>query len=317
MNPGRLAGLRRVSVGTVRWRRVASAFLPALFATVTLKFLIGVAAEPWLIGLDARIYYRATSAWLSGGNPWLAASDGFTFAAPPPTLLFMLPASVFPEPLAATLLVATAAASAAYSVRRLGLPPYWLLFPPLVEGVIVGNLNLAVLALLLIGTRTAAVIAALAKIYAAVPLLLRGSGSALAALGAVLLVSLPLLPWWTFIQDGPRIGATLTAQAAGFSAVSVPVLIASVTASLLVLGRKRSAWLAVPALWPATQAHYEVLALPAMHPILGALAAIRAPWSFSVGVILYAVWTVALPYLRPSMDSPPMSPAPDAPTGAA
>jgi catechol 2,3-dioxygenase-like lactoylglutathione lyase family enzyme len=60
--------------------------------------------------------------------------------------------------------------------------------------------------------------------------------------------------------------------------------------ALVLLGRERAAWLAVPVLWPATQLHYTVIALPALTPFLAAFAAPNHPGYLAVGVICYAFW---------------------------
>ena len=61
---------------------------------VPLIFGLDLALRLWFVIIyparmlgDARVYYRATDAWIHGGDPWLAHTDlGMTFAAPPPAL---------------------------------------------------------------------------------------------------------------------------------------------------------------------------------------------------------------------------------------
>jgi hypothetical protein len=81
-----------------------------------------------------------------------------------------------------------------------------------------------------------------------------------------------------------EISETLTDQTSGYSAWgSVLVLVA--IAALALLPRTRSAWLAVPAVWPSTQFHYGSLGLPGASPLAAAALAIPAP----VGGALLAV----------------------------
>ena len=49
--------------------------------------------------------------------------------------------------------------------------------------------------------------------------------------------------------------------------------------------------MAVPALWPATQLHYTVLALPVLSPALAVFAAVNHPGFMGLGVMCYALWT--------------------------
>ncbi|MEP7340720.1 MAG: hypothetical protein ABI977_23520, partial [Acidobacteriota bacterium] len=62
------------------------------------------ANNPELLFGDTRIYFRATEAWLAGGNPWLVANGGTYFAAPPPALLLTLPLVPFGEDAAVVML---------------------------------------------------------------------------------------------------------------------------------------------------------------------------------------------------------------------
>ncbi len=154
------------------WARSLDRAEPTLRIAVVLEFVvistvyIGIALFVGF-GTDAHIYYRATQAWLGGADPWGASYQGVKFAAPPPTLLFMAPMSLLPENVAVPLTVALAVLAAVFALRHLRLPAYWLLFPPLVEGVTVGNPDIIVLAVLL---TPVSFLAPLAKIYAAVPL---------------------------------------------------------------------------------------------------------------------------------------------------
>ena len=266
----------------------AHRLLPFWFLACASGFLIWIAVQPGVFGFDAHIYHRATAAWVSGGDPWAQSYRGFLFAAAPPTLLVALPFLPLGENVTAILWVAISFGSALWVLRRLHLAWWWLLFPPLLEGIWVGNPNVIIVALLVAGGRTGAAISVLAKIYAAVPLVLMGRRRELAAAAAALLVTAPLLPWADFLARWPTLSATLTQQAAGGrSAIAFPVMLPFALAAIAGMGRYRAAWLAVPALWPATQSHYTVLALPVMHPLLAAVMAYPNPMAQIVGIVLY------------------------------
>ena len=93
--------------------------------------------------MDAHIYYRGAAAWLAGTDPWLASymvnSYSYHFAALPWALPFVAPLTLLPEDVAAPLMVVLSTAAAAVILRRSGLSIWWLLFPPLSQGVFNGN----------------------------------------------------------------------------------------------------------------------------------------------------------------------------------
>jgi hypothetical protein len=239
-----------------RWTRAApAAFLAAEFVVLDAAYFVG---RP--TGLDARVYLAAARAWLAGGDPWATGSDGVLFAAPPPSLLPVAPFAWLSPDAFTALVIGASIVAALFALRRLGLPFWWLLFPPIVEALSVGSLNILVLAALL--TR-GAWIGAVAKTYAAVPLLVLGRFRQLAIAVAVGLVTLPILPWATFF--GHDLGYVLSVQAGGGRSAWInPILLVPIAlVALAAIGRRRAAWWAVPALWPATQFHYSVFALPA------------------------------------------------------
>ena len=99
------------------------------------------------------------------------------------------------------------AVGAVASVWILHLPWWWLLFPPLVQSVISGNVQSLLVPLILVG---AGPVAALLKVYAAVPLVILGRWRALIVLAGVLLVTAPILPWQAFLANLDEIGARLS-----------------------------------------------------------------------------------------------------------
>ena len=102
--------------------------------------MIGISMPP---GSDAVIYARGARNFLDGGNPWDAAltiaGNSFHFAGLPPTVLAFVPFARMPEELVAIAWVAASLACAMLILRRLQLPIWYGLFPPLVLGVYSGN----------------------------------------------------------------------------------------------------------------------------------------------------------------------------------
>ena len=212
------------------------------------------------IGLDARIYLAAAKAWLSGGDPWASGSDGVLFAAPPLSLLPVAPFAWMSPDAFTAFIILTSIVVGALALRQLGLPLWWLLFPPIVEALSVGSLNVLVLGALL---SRGAWIGVVAKAYAALPILVLGRIRQLAIAILVGLATFPFLPWGIFLSHD--IGLVLGVQAGGGRSVWVdlPLFLPIAIVALAAVGRKRSAWWSIPVLWPATQFHYSVFALPA------------------------------------------------------
>lgn len=242
--------------------------LPIWFAAWSIAGVGLLVAYEFPIGLDARIYHAAAVAWLGGGDPWSARASVYYFSGLPPTVLAFVPFTVLPETAFTALWLALTLLAAVYIVRMLGLPWWWLLFPPLAEGLFSGNPQVVLLALLL--TARGAFIAPVLKVYALFPLVgelrLRAVVAALAVLGATVVVA-PAL-WQTYLAEFARISDYLAAQAnGGFSAYSRPILLVPAVAAVVVLAlvdRRAAGWLAVVALWPSTQFHYSTLAMPLM-----------------------------------------------------
>ena len=246
-----------------------AALLTAEFAIFDGAFYVG---RPF--GNDARLYLMATRAWLAGDDPWIVESAGTTFAGPPVTLLPFAPfAWLDPETMIALITVASVG-SAFFIVRHLGLAPWWLLFPPLIEAVWSGSVTVIVVALALTRLQWLAVVT---KTYAGLPALVLGQTRQLLAAALVVVVTLPFLPWQAFFSHD--LATTLNEQAwGGRSAWIAPaVLVPIALLGLALVGRRRAAWYAVPVLWPATQLHYSTFAMAA-RPSSVAAAILALPW---------------------------------------
>jgi uncharacterized protein (TIGR03382 family) len=218
--------------------------------------------------------------WGDGGQVW--------FAAPPPTLLLFAPFVALPGWLVAGSWVALDIAAIALVVRRLERPWWWCLFPPAVSAMTVGNPEPVMLALLVLGGGW---LAPLVKPYAASALLGEGRYRSLLVAAGALLLTVPILPWGSFLADLPQIRATLESQLndGDLSAWGAPILVPIALLALLALGRRRAGWLATPVLWPVAQLHYATIALPAVSPLMALAFSLPIPGIRPAAVIMAAV----------------------------
>jgi hypothetical protein len=267
------------------------------------------------VGVDGELYRRAAATWLGGGDPWTAytatntwpATGGHIqelFTGPPPTVLAFVPFVWIPESVFVVGWLALTFAAAVYTIRRLRLPLYWLLFPPMVTGVVSGNPHVVCLALLLCGSNWLRALAAPMKAYAAIPMVVERQWRALAILTVAGIASVILFwPLWSrYFGEAAGIQAWISGPGTmgGFSAARDPRLFAVTAAALGLLAlvdRRAAGWLSVPALWPATQYFYATFALPLRSPWLAAALALSrgksaamVPWA----IIAYAVVRVAM-----------------------
>ena len=237
-----------------------------------------------LPGGDAILYARGARAFLNGASPWdaslVANGQTFHFAGLPPSVLAFIPFAGLPETVTAWIWIGLSAAAAAAIVSRLGLAWWYLAFPPLVQGVASGNPQIVLLASLLLG---AGPVAAVLKVYAVVPLLAEGRWRALLLVALVFAATIALAPtlWLNYLNDFAAISATLSSEAhGGLSAWAQPWPLLLATAAALVViawhDRRAAGWLAVPALWPASEYHYATMILPITTPLLA--FAMATPW---------------------------------------
>jgi hypothetical protein len=242
------------------------------------------------LGVDGRLYYRAAATWLSGGDPWTAFTSTntwppgssraqFLFTGPPPTVLAFVPFTLIPEDLFVVGWFGASVAAAFYTLRRLGLPFWWILFPPMMQGLLVANPQVVCLALLLAGSDWLRALAAPMKAYAAIPMAALGQWRPLAILAIAVSVSgVMFWPLWSLyaahFADTSR--WLVDATHGGWSASREPLLwaVAAVLLAILALANRRDAgWLAVPTLWPAAQFFYATFVLPLRSPWLAAALA--------------------------------------------
>lgn len=217
---------------------------------------------------DAVLYSDAAKAWLTGGDPWLVTEGGIAFGAPPPTLLLYVPFAFLPSVVTALVWLGIDLLAVAFVIRRLHLPWWWVLFPPLAQAIVPANPEPVVVACLVAAGPVANAIAPLVKIYAFAPLVGERRWGPIVICVAVLAISAAILPWGLFIRDLPIVSDTLVAQATSLSAFDVPVVLPFALIGLAAVGLRRAGWFAIPVLWPHTQVHYAALSLPEISPLL-------------------------------------------------
>ena len=265
------------------------------FTIMSVRRVIGPAiVGPVDLGWDAVAYTRAARALLDGGNPWTVGIPNATYAAPPPSLIPFLPFAYLPEPIVQAFWVGLNILSAIYVLRTLRLQAWWLLFPPLLLAIVAGSSALPLVALLVRGGVVAEATAVVGRVYSAIPLLVLGKWWPLLLAAGAILVTAPFLAWDQFIRDLPTINALLAAQSGGGnSAFAVPILIPVAIVGLVLVGRRKAAWLAVPALWPNAQEYYAVIALPVAASVpfaTMAMATPLAPGIIALGIFVQGVW---------------------------
>lgn len=265
--------------------------LPWWFAIESVLGIAVAMQDRRYLFFDARLYLEASRVWLAGGDPWNVQIAGNYFAAPPPTLLAFAPFTVLPADTAVALIALAVIGGAIATIRLLRLPWWWLLFPPLVQCVLSGNVQSLIVPLILI---PAGGIAVILKIYAGLPLAILGRWRALAAAAAIMVATVPILPWTTYINEFALISQRLADQSKltlpmGFLLLVSPLVLLS----LLVVGRERAAWLVVPAIWPSQQFYYGTIALPARSKIALALIALPVPGNglLALGALALVTWS--------------------------
>lgn len=273
-----------VQTNSIRWDRVANIALATWFVSLSLMRLTVLWSDR---GADIRLYLAGTREWLAGGDPWSVHFGTFHFAAAPPSLLPMVPFALMPEGLAIALLTVLAIGASFWTLRKLGLPWWWITFPPLVDNLWNGNPQIFLIPLLL---GPAAWLAPIVKAYAVVPLVIQFRVRTLAVTALVGLVTLPILPWATFIEHLSTTTNLLSEQSqGGMSAWVFPVLVPFAAVALVAMGRQRASWWFVPALWPSTQWYYSLMALPALTPITAAILATPVQGGPAVAAIVAAI----------------------------
>ena len=263
-----------------------------------------------IFGFDSRIYLHATQSLLAGSDPWnsyaLQHSWGpgapdvpYYFTGPPPTVLVFVPFAWLSDGAFTIGWQALTIGSAFYTLRRLHLPPWWVMFPPMAQAVFLGNPQVVCLALLLSGSNALRALGPAAKAYAVLPMIGERQWRALgifALAGALSVVILwPL--WAQYATDYQHIQAWISnATWGGYSASRdsrMFLVVAGALGALALIDLRAAGWLAVPALWPASEYFYSTFALPLRSPWLVAVLAVHGtqmdafvPWTVVAYVLV-------------------------------
>jgi hypothetical protein len=266
---------------------VIRATIPALFAFSNIRavsFYLFPSTDRLFV--DARLYFRATEAWVSGGNPWSVGMFGVTFGAPPPALLLNLPFLPFGESFAVLSWIVLNTIAVVFLLRKFRLPWWWIGFYPISEGWLAGSADITLAALVFVG---GSALAALAKPYSVPTIAADGRWRGLAVAAALALITVPILPWAAFIASLGTVSATFDRFGVDVSAAGVPWLAAVAALALVSLGWVRGLPLTLPALL-ALQPHYLVFALRdiAKSRILTAGATIPGLHAAALSVIAFA-----------------------------
>jgi hypothetical protein len=271
------------------------------------------------LGRDFRIYRNAAVALVNGGDPWTAADhwNGFDwhFAALPTAAQLFVPFAVLPETLGMALFFGLSLGVAWLALRRLKLPAWWLLFPPLAEGLLAVNPQILVFGLLIVGGPLARALAVGLKVYAAVPMLARRETVAAAATIALLAasVALGLDIWSTYLGQFGAISARAVQESQGgvsaallldpkvFGSALPPsglirllpgLLLYGLVAALVLIVAVRdvraAGWLAVPLLWPAAEYHLATFAIPVARRLSIWIITIATLPTYLLGLIVLA-----------------------------
>lgn len=284
----------RALLPAIRW--VGTVLLIVWFAWQTYDRILYFAGNGFPIGIDATIYYRGIAAWLQGGDPWDAAvvvnGWSYHYAGTPVTTVLMAPAGLVSEAAFTRLWIMATWVAAVVLLRRLKLPLWWLLFPPMAEALFSANPQIVVLALLLARHPVASAVATGLKIYAFIPLLGEGRWrhvwAGIGLIGATAVIASDL--WIDYIGKLGFISNRLMQESIrGGSAFYYPELLAVTVLALVLLAlrdRRTTGWLAAPAVWPSSQFHYSTMALPVMSPFLAVFLALPATHAAPVAIVL-------------------------------
>jgi hypothetical protein len=287
-------------------------FLPAAFLALwVMNFAVGFNWQA--VGIDARIYYHGSAAWLAGRDPWAAGAllNGqlYSYAGLPPTVLVLAPLTLLPEEAFVWLWLALSIAAAVAAVRALHLPVVWIAYPPLLYGVMAANPHVVVFALLVAGGTWGGALATFIKVVAIPPLVGERRWRALLLAAAAMALSVVVAPglWSDFLRQAGTIQATISSESGGgLSAWGNPFVFFPTAVALIVLARldlRASAWLIVPALFPTTQYYYAMFALP-VDPFLAAAMAFPLPLVVPILTIAYTVVRVGVVLRRRSGRGP-------------
>jgi hypothetical protein len=289
----------------------------AICSAAAVAQLTVLAGTDWF-GLDLRIYLGAAEKVLAGGDPWSAKAmlgfNTFHFAGLPTSAMAFVPLVFIPVAAAMAIYLLATLWLTVVGLRRIGLPAWWLLFPPYLVGLLSGNPGATLLGLLLAGSPLLRGLAAPLKIQGLVPMIARRDWRGISIAALVFGGSAVVAPglWGSYVANFGRISARLVEESkGGFSATQfldptslgpvigdgvlgriVGLLIFAVIAGLVLLAAIRNVpaagWIAVPLLMPGSEYHYAELAMPAARRISIMIVAIPTAPTYLFGLLLLA-----------------------------
>jgi len=290
-----LAGLR--SIAQRFGLSLGDGLLLIWFSINTGVLLAPFIRYPWILGGDAVVYAESAGLWLAGKDPWGPLPDtAVTLVSHPHLLLFYAPFAGLPTIITGFTWAFSLLALSAVALRRLGLPLWWLAFPPLVDAIRWGSSDALVFALLVLGPRW---LAPIAKPYTAFPLLGDRRWRDITIALAVGLVATFFLPWQLFLSHLPDLATEIGLNAQDLSVFGEPAAMIVAVAAIAALGWRRGLWLATPVLWPFTQLHYAAMTIPALTRSVAFFFAVPIPGAPHVGVVVAAILARVAPSLDP------------------
>jgi hypothetical protein len=282
---------------------VGDALLLTWFSINTGVLLAPFIRYPWILGGDAVVYAESAGLWLAGKDPWAPLPDtAVSLVSHPHLLLFYAPFAGLPAIVTGFTWAFGLLALSAVALRRLGLPLWWLAFPPLVDAIRWGSSDALVFALLVLGPRW---LAPIAKPYTALPLLGDRRWRDIVIALVVGLIATLFLPWQLFLSHLADIAVEIGLNAQDLSVFGEPIAMVVAIVALAALGWRRAMWLATPVLWPLTQLHYAAMTIPALTRSIAFFFAVPIPGAPLVGVVVAAI----LARFAPSLDPPIVRPA--------
>jgi hypothetical protein len=318
-----------VSARTGRW---LDRLLPVWFGAWTVWRIIGLSwtgiGWDWsFIGRDFRIYRAAGEAVLRGADPWAASArwngTDWHFAAPPTAAQLFVPFAVLPDGLGLVLFAGLSIGLAWLALRQLGLPAWWLLFPPMTEGIFAANPQVALFGLIVlvgagrIATPVARATAVGLKPYALASVVARREWRAIGACAVLLAVSVlaGLGLWGHYLANAGSISARLIEESQGGASAAqflwpgasgsaaaqgpvavIPWLFLGVAGLLVLVAAIRdvtaAGWIAVPLLFPAAEYHLATMAIPAARRLSTWIIAVPLIPTYLLGLLILC-WEVA------------------------
>lgn len=228
---------------SARLGSIAGRLLPGWFAVWSLVRVqqLGWNGQAWdlsFVGRDFWIYRNAGRAVLEGTDPWLASfwwnGTEWHFAAPPVAAQLFVPFALIADTASLTIFLLLSLATAWAALRAIGLPAWWLLFPPMTEGIVAANPQILLFGLLLVGwrarhladapglgralgVRAARAVAVGLKIYGIVPILARREWRAVAASAGMVALSVVLAPglWARYLAGFGDISSRIVRESEG------------------------------------------------------------------------------------------------------